>query len=294
MIATYALCSVVFLAAAAAPMLHAQSATDVADRATRHLSVDWVAIEPHLPSPQTGSPAELQVAADVLRARRLPEDALDYYQFALKRGGSPTVLMNRIGITELELRRPAAARAAFKYVLTLDKNNAESWNNLGAAEYMLGESKAALGDYRRAVKLDKKAAVYHSNLGTALFEKQDFEGARDQFATAIKLDPQVFQRSGWSGVQAHVMSSTDRGRFCFEMAQLAAVTHNDEGVLLWLSRATEAGFDVKGELSQSHELAGYRHDVRVGLVLANAKTLRTAQLAQGPVPALPADSLTRD
>ena len=278
----------------AAASLQAQSADDAADRAQRHQSADWLAIEPHLPNPQTARPLELETAADVLRARRLPEDALEYYRAAIKQGGAPTTLMNRVGVTELELHRPAAARIAFKYVLALDKKNAEAWNNLGASEYMTGDLRSALSDYRKAVKLDKKAAVYHSNLGTALFEQKDFSGARSQFALAVQLDPLVFSHSGLSGVQAHVMSSGDRGRFCFEMARLAAETHNDESVLLWLARATEAGFDVHAELKESHELIAYRHDARVDLILSNAKTLSKGQLAAAPVPALPADPATRD
>ena len=54
------------------------------------------------------------MAADVMRARRLPEDALEYYRFALERGGDPGKLTNRIGITLLELRHPELARAAFQ------------------------------------------------------------------------------------------------------------------------------------------------------------------------------------
>lgn len=279
---------------AAAAGAHAQSADTPADRDLRHQSPQWLTVESHLPSAATGSAQELMTAGDVLRARRLPEDALDYYRFSLQRGGSAALLMNRIGITELELRRPSAARAAFKVVLALDKRNAESWNNLGAASYMLGDTRAALEDYRKAVKLDKQTAVFHSNLGTALFEGKDFEGAREQFAKAIKLDPTIFQHSSSSGVQAHVMSSTERGRFCFEMARLASEHRDDEAVLLWLARATEAGFDVKFELTQARELADYRHDARVSLILTNAKTLRAGQLAQGPVPPLPADSTLSD
>lgn len=282
------------LTALCVTLSQAQSADTPAERELRHQSADWLTVAPHLPDPQTASAQDLQIAADVLRARRLPEDALDFYRAALKQNGPRVPLMNRIGITELELRRPSAARIAFKTVLALDKSNAESWNNLGAAEYMLGEQKAALSDYRKAVKLDKRAAVYHSNLGTALFEQKDFEGARNQFSTAVKLDPLIFQHSGWSGVQAHVMSSSDRGQFCFEMAQLAAETRNDDAVLLWLARAVEAGFNVKGELGQSRALTAYKHDLRVALILTNAKTMRAGQLAAGPVAALPADALVRD
>ncbi len=278
----------------AACCLRAQTPDDAADTALRHQSPQWLAVAPHLPDPRTGSPAELQTAADVLRARRLPEDALDYYRFALTRGGSLPLLMNRIGVTELELHRPSAAIAAFRHVLVIDKRNAESWNNLGAAEYMMGDFKTALTDYRKAVKFDKKAAVFHSNLGTALFERKDFEGARAEFTTAVKLDPQVFQHSSWAGVQAHVLSASDRGRFCFEMAQLAAASRDDASVLLWLARATETGFDVKGELAQSRELAKYQHDVRVALILTNARAMRTRQLASTSAPALPADTLLRD
>ena len=283
------------LAALALPAARAQAPADAAaEAAQRHQGPDWLAIQPHLPDPQTGSPAALQTAADVLRARRFPEDALEYYRFALTRGGSAAILMNRIGVTELELRRPAAAVVAFRHVLAFDKRNAEAWNNLGAAEYMTGNSKAALSDYRRAVKLDRKGAVFHSNLGTALFERQDFEAARVEFAAAIKLDPLIFQHSDLAGVQAHVLSSSDRGRFCFEMAQLSAETGNDAAVLQWLSRATEAGFDIRGELNDSRALAPYRHDVRVALILANAKTLRAHQLAAAPAPALPADAPLRN
>lgn len=279
-----------FLLTGGLAIARAQSPDLPADVALRHRSDQWLTIEPHLPSPQTGSPAELQTAADVLRARRLPEDALDYYRFALNRGGPPVTLMNRIGVTELELRRPTSARAAFKQVLAIDSRNAESWNNLGAAEYMIGDFKAALTDYRKAVKFDKHQAVFHSNLGTALFERQDFEGGRRQFATAIKLDPQIFQHSSWAGIQAHVMSASDRGRFCFEMARLAAENHSSDTVLLWLSSAAEAGFDVKAELGGSRELAPYQHDPRLALILTNTKSMHTRQLAAGPVPALPADN----
>ena len=57
--------------------------------ATRRSSQDpqWLAVKPHLPDPATASADKLEMAGDVLRARRFPEDALDYYQYALRRGG---------------------------------------------------------------------------------------------------------------------------------------------------------------------------------------------------------------
>ncbi len=279
--------SLLLLAIPCAILAQSHTANDASEREARHLSHDWQIVAPHLPDPKAATAELLETAADVLRARRMPEDALDYYRFALDRGGSKTRLMNRIGVTELELRRPTAARMAFKIAIAANSKNAEAWNNLGASEYVLSNFKGAIFDYRKAVKLNKKAAVYHSNLGTAYFEEKDFEGARSQFTTAVKLDPDVFTRGGWGGVEAHVMSPQDRGRFCFEMAKLAAISHNDENMVVWLARSTEAGFDITYEMGNDKVLAPFRHDERVLLLIRNAKAMRHGQVASAtPAPAL--------
>ena len=67
-------------------------------------------VKPHLPDPATATAEQLETVGDVLRARRFPEDALDYYRYALKRGAIEVMLMNKIGVTQLELRHTAAAR----------------------------------------------------------------------------------------------------------------------------------------------------------------------------------------
>lgn len=274
----------------AAPLRGQDSA---AERASRHSSVEWLTVAPHLPDAQTASPDTLEMAGDILRARRFPEDALDYYRFALQRGGDVARLMNRIGVTELELRRPTAARIAFKQVLAVNKKDSEGWNNLGAAEYVQRNFTAAIFDYRRAVKLNKKGAVFHSNLGTAYFEQKDYEGARKEFQTALKLDPAVFQRGGWGGVEAHVLSPEDRGRFCFEMARMVARVHDDAGVLLWLGRASETGYDILREMDGVREMEAYRIDPRVALIIKNAKAMRKGQLAASTPPPLAADEANR-
>ena len=141
----------------------------------------------------------------------------------------------------------------------------------------------------KAVKLDKKAAVYHSNLGTAYFEIKDFESARQQFAKAIKLDRNVFQRGDLGGVQAHLLSTSDRGQFCLEMARLAAKQHDDEGVIRWLGKAVDAGFDVHYAMISDRDFEQYRKDPRVALLIHNAKAMKSGQLATNatPVPPLP-------
>lgn len=260
------------------------------DATARHQSNEWLIVAPHLPDPLTATPESLQTAGDVLRARRLPEDALEYYGFALSRGGDASALSNRMGITLLELRHPELARAAFKRALQVRPKDAQTWNNLGATEYVMENYHAAIGDYLKALKFDKRTAIYHSNLGTAYFELKDVDSARAQFAKAVKLDRNVFQRGDTGGIQAHVLSPTNRGQFCVEMARLAAQQRDDEAVMRWLGKAIDAGFDVHDALSTGREFEPYRKDLRVAVMIRNAKAMKPGQLAtaDAPVPALPA------
>ena len=184
----------------------------------------------HLPDPATASPSDLQMAADVMRARRLPEDALEYYRFALERGGDPGKLTNRIGDHAAGVASPGTRTRrlpAFGSPGSQGPRCLEQSGCLGVRWRRL--SRAAIGDYKRAVKLNKNKATFHSNLGTAYFEVKDYDSARKQFATALKLDPNALQGGTSNGIEAHVLSPSDRGRFCFEMAKLAARDHDKDG-----------------------------------------------------------------
>ena len=274
-----AVCLLLPFAYVAAPSYAQLSGSADSERVARHQSADWVAMEGHLPDPATASPASLQLAADVMRARRLPEDALDYYRFALERGGDVGRLTNRMGITLLELHHPELARTAFQRAVHLAPRDPDAWNNLAASEYVAGDFPRAIGDYRRAVKLNKNKATFHANLGTAYFEVKDYDSARKQFAMALKLDPNALQGGGSSGIEAHVLSPSDRGRFCFEMAKLAARDHDVDSMLRWLARATEVGFDTQSEMGQDRVLRAYLGDPRVVLMTHNAKAMRNGQIA---------------
>ena len=164
------------------------------DRALRHSDVQWIAVAPHLPDPTTGSAADLEQAADVLRARKMPEDALEYYGYALARGGSAPRLAVKMGVTQLELQNVPLARAMFRHAAKLDSKNADAWNNLAATEYLQHDLSHSISDYKRALKLEADVATFHSNLGTAYFENKNFRQAVEQFAIALKLDPEVFER----------------------------------------------------------------------------------------------------
>src|SRR6266478_9458856 len=90
-------------------------------REIRHRDPQWESVRLHLPDPAIATEEQLETVADVLRARRFPEDALDYYLYALKRGVNNVVLMNKIGVVQLELRHTAAARAYFQRAIQMQK-----------------------------------------------------------------------------------------------------------------------------------------------------------------------------
>src|SRR3984957_6668823 len=260
-------------------------------RALRHQDPQWESVKLHLPDPATATKEQLETVADVLRARRFPEDALDYYLYALRRGGNNVMLMNKIGVTQLELRHTAAARAYFQRAIQLQKKDPVAWNNLGAVEYMDGRFGTAISDYSRAIKLNKTSAIYHSNLATALFEEKKYKDARAHYKIALQLDPDMAHHDGTGGLTAHMLSPEDHARYCFEMARLYAELGDETNMLHYLTMASEGGFDVMEGMSSDSEMTHYRKDPRVILLVKNAHALRSGRAsvddAVGKVPPLP-------
>jgi tetratricopeptide (TPR) repeat protein len=253
-------------------------------RAVRHQDPQWETVRVHLPDPATATEEQLETVADVLRARRFPEDALDYYLYALRRGGNNVMLLNKIGVTQLELRHTAAARVYFQRAIHLQKKDPVAWNNLGAVEYMDARFSTAISDYNRAIKLDKRSAIYHSNLATALFEEKKYKDARGQFKIALQLDPEVAHHDGTGGLTAHMLSPEDHARYCFEMARLYADLGDETNMLHFLTIASEGGFDVLAEMRSDATLDRYRKDTRVLLLVQNAKALRSGRASIGDSP----------
>ena len=246
---------------------------------------------PHLPDPATAKAADLELAADVLRARRLPEDALEYYGYAMARGGDPARLSMKQGVTQLELQNVNFARALFRRAVKLDPKNAEAWNNLAATEYLQHDLSHSVSDYKKAVKLDQNVATFHSNLGTSLFEEKEYKRAAQQYAIAISLDPEVFEKHSGNGVMAHMLSPADRGRFCFELAKLALARGDQEEMLHWLAKASESGFDLKAGMAGDSQMAKFRDDPRVTVLTQSSKALRTTQVVSlGSIPELKPDA----
>lgn len=261
------------------PRLAAQEQASTSSPPDRiHESEQWLEIEKHLPNPATASAKELEQQADILRARRFPADAMDFYRHAMDRGGNVPDLLNKLGLTELEMKNIELARSYFQRVVKLNRKDGQAWNNLGAVEFIDGQSGRAVSDYKKAINLQKHEAVFHANLATAYFQTRNFGGARREMANAMKLDPHVFDRhEGFGGVSAHVLSSQDRAQFSFEMAKLYAQNGLEGEMLHSLAMASEAGMDIQREMRKDPVLAQFEMDPRVLVVVHNAQALRASR-----------------
>ena len=263
------------LAAQSLPHPQPSSRTQAEERAMLHQSVDWQLIAPHLADPATATEAQLEMTGDVLLARRFPEDALDYYTYAMKRGGAPVTLLKKMGVVRLELRQPELARALFQQCVHLAKKDSQAWNNLAAADYVMGSNHAAIREYKRAVKLDKRSAVFHANLGIAYFVQNDAESARTEFAAAMRLDPRIMAAEGDSGgVTLHVLQTQHYEQLCFQMAKMYASQGDMVETKLWLQKAAEHGLDLREALGNDPEMRVWLKNPEIRVVMANATRLQ--------------------
>jgi len=255
--------------------------TSDTERASLHKSPDWQLIAPHLADPATGTALELEKDGDVLRARRFPEDALDYYGYAMARGGDVDVLLKKMGVERLDLQQTALARAMFLRCVRANKKDVEAWNNLGVTDYVMGDYPSAIGEYKHAVRLNKRSAVVHANLGMAYFANKQPEIARVQFALALQLDPKIMESRDEGGITAHVLATKDYAGFCFQMASLFAQEQQPDAMRLWLGKASEHGYDVRRGMQENAVFRPWLKDPQILIMLGN-----TAKIGKGPVPSL--------
>ncbi len=252
-----------------------------------HSTDEWRIIAPHLPDPLTGSPAKLETAGDVLRARRFPEDAITFYKAAIINGGDRTRLLKKEGVVHLEMQHGLIARLCFQQTVKLDKKDADGWNNLGAADFMLGNTRGAISEYKHAVKLRKSSAVFHSNLALAYFEAKDGRSARNELQRAFALDPEILHHSDNGGYNLQVLASAHYAEICYEMARVYAAQGDGETTLTWLTKASERGLDVRSAMKGDPLLGPYLQDERVKLMLANNDHMKGKDVAsKGKAPSL--------
>ncbi|MGA9526847.1 MAG: tetratricopeptide repeat protein [Terriglobales bacterium] len=220
--------------------------------------------------PAAGASArELETTGDALQADKSYLDAVDYYQAALAKDPGNAVLVNKIGITQLQLHRYKDAKKSFERAIRMEKGYANAYANLGVIYYELGSYSKSLRNYDRAIMLDKNEAVFYNNRAASLFAKREFEKATADYAKALQLDPDVFERSErGGGVQARLPSPQDRAHYDYVLAKLYAQNKMPERSLHYLRKAMEDGYKNIKNVYRDEEFSDLRKDPRFAELMA--------------------------
>jgi predicted O-linked N-acetylglucosamine transferase (SPINDLY family) len=81
------------------------------------------------------------------------------------------------------------AERAYRQILTVDPDHADSLHLLGVIAHQAGRSDRAVELIGKAIKLDDRNADFHSNIGTALHAVGRLSDAERHYVRAIELDP---------------------------------------------------------------------------------------------------------
>jgi len=230
-------------------------------------------LESNLPGPviepETASPPQarsgtltLEERADIFVARKSYDDAVDYYQRAMKEQGSKKpALWNKLGIAYQQLQNVNAARRAYKEAIRLKKDFAEPWNNLGTTYYLEKRTKKSLKYYREAVKLNPNNASFHVNLGTSYYNLKKIPQAVEEYRIALGLNPNVLTQHSSMGTTVSARAAD--AKFYFYMAKIFASLGRSDEALRYLRHAFEDGFndmklvDEDPDLKKISELPAY-------------------------------------
>jgi tetratricopeptide (TPR) repeat protein len=224
------------------------------------------------PPAATASLQELEEKGDSLRAEKAYLDALDYYDAALKREPDNALLLNKIGITNLQLQRYKQARKDFERALKADGTMADARNNLAVVFYEMKNYGRAIKEYKKAILLQPGSASYYSNLGAAYFSKKEFENAVLAYGKALEIDPDVLERTSRAGVTAQLPSPEDRAHYDYEVAKLYAKMGSSDRSLEYLRKAIEEGYKGIDGVYKEGEFAALRKDPRFAQLMAEKPT----------------------
>lgn len=226
--------------------------------------------EPPAPS---ATAKELEERADELQSDKNYLDAIDYYQAALVKDPHNAVLINKIGISQLQIHRWREAQKTFDRAIKADKKYANAYANLAVVFYEEESLSKAIRYYDKAIELDSEEAVFYNNRAAALFAKKQFEKAMVDYAKALQLDPDIFERtSRGGGIQARLPSPQDRAHYDYVLAKLYARNGFSERSLHYLKKAMEEGYKDIKNVYKDDEFAAVRKDPRFAELMA-AKTV---------------------
>jgi tetratricopeptide (TPR) repeat protein len=218
---------------------------------------------------QSMTVAELEKAADQARASKDYDQAILYFQAALRKDTKNSVLYNKLGLAQLKNNDLRAARFSFERAAKLNPKSADAVNNVGAVDYMNKNYGAAAKHFKKAVALDETHASFHVNLGAAWFSQKKLERALAEYTRAIELDPDALRQESKAGVVvAQISSPEERARYSYMLAKIYAKRGDVDGCLQCLRKAKEEGYRDLANVYKDEEFSRMRENPKLHEVVA--------------------------
>jgi tetratricopeptide (TPR) repeat protein len=207
-----------------------------------------------VPRPQSNTgaaPAKMEDArltqASLYMVNKQYAEAADLYRQLAKENPKDASLWNHLGIAYQQLAQPDndymnQALKCYEKASKSDKTNSASWNNMGTVYYGQRKFSKAVRTYHKAIDLEKTNATYYSNLGMAYLSTKHLEEAQAAFHEALAIDPDVFTRSGHSGMVLRDPTVSDHGLFYFLLAKSFATDGNAERCVYYLRKSRDEGY----------------------------------------------------
>lgn len=209
------------------------------------------------------SAAELEKAGDAARATKAYDQAITYFEAAIRKDKKNAALYNKLGLAQLKANDPASARLSFEKAVKRNGKYADAMNNLGAVYFVQKNHSAAARYFKKAVALDETRPVFHVNLGAAWFGQNKLDRAMAEYNRALQLDPSILDQKNSGGMTAQVSTAEERARYNYMMAKLYARLGDTEQCLRCLKKAKEEGYHNMANVYKDEEFSHLRQDPRM-------------------------------
>ena len=217
--------------------------------------------------PEAMTVAELEKAGDLARATKDYDQAIGYFQAALRKEKKNALLYNKLGLSYLKKGSLTDARSNFEKAAKRNSKYADAFNNLGAVYYVQKNFGSAARYFKKALALDETRPVFHVNLGAAWFSQNKVDRAIAEYSRALQLDPEALSQNHRGGVTAQISSPEERARYDYMLAKIYARLGNVEECLHCLKRAKEGGYHNMGNVYKDEEFSRLRQDPRLSEIV---------------------------
>ena len=190
-----------------------------------------------------------ELKGDSARVRNNNTEAVYLYRSAVRIDGQNSVLLNKLGVAELQTGDRGAARKHFNQAVKYDARNVPAWNNLGVLACLDRKYNPAIRYLKQALALEENNASAHLNMAEAWFGLGEVDRAMTEYTRALEINADILSSSP-GAVVAHVSTPEQRARVDFIIAKAYAKRGNLEGALEYLTRAKEEHY---GDLAKVYE-----------------------------------------